>query len=161
MSADTDLVTFFERPYREGAYVPPHILGDWDAVEASNVAADSTADELLLGLASCPVLEKLTFSGKCATSVKLVPGRAGTLSKSLFWLHGVIQHATLFLYGMSGAECLDRLLDMQGMGKIPSGVLEIELEDLRNEFRVYVRNRIVGQKVGEGERMNGNGGEEV
>lgn len=155
--ASPDIVTFFERPYREGAYVPPHILGDWEAVEASNRAADSTADYFLTGIAHSSMLESIVFSGKAATSVKMVPGRTGDLRRAVLFLHGVVNHATLFLFGMSGAELLDRALDLQGAGKLASEALAVTVEEAagKDGFEIEVRHRMKGRTVGECDQGEG------
>ena len=110
--------------------MPPHILGDWDAVEASNMAADVTGTHLLHGVASSVALHTLRFMGKGAASVKMVPGRSGLLSESVAWLHSVVAHANsyLYLYGFSGAELVARLLDMQQREGSDVPPIEIELD---------------------------------
>ena len=157
VTASRDItVTSFERPYRIGAYVPPHILGDWDDVEASNRAADRCGEDLLLSLAATststsshkdsgggnwgPLLEELSFVGKCSSSLKLVPSKKGSGHASLSWLHSVVNHATVFLFGMSGAELADRLIDLQGCGKVRDGVVRVELGDGEDEdaFRIVI-----------------------
>lgn len=47
---DDSLVTRFERPYREGNYIPPHIWGDAAAEEESGRAAERAAALLILRL---------------------------------------------------------------------------------------------------------------
>jgi hypothetical protein len=69
-------VASFERPYREGAYAIPHILNDWEDVEASNDAADRAAGHLRASLARGPAPRTLGLAGPCAASIKLIPYRA-------------------------------------------------------------------------------------
>lgn len=68
------LVRQFERPYREGIYVPPHILGDMEALEHSQAAAAGcAAAELWEGLVASGALKELRFEGRCAGRIKVVP----------------------------------------------------------------------------------------
>lgn len=131
---DQDAIVAFERPYREGMYVPPHILNDWEAVTGSNEAADAAVNALLHGLSRksvMPVLEKVVLLGDGALSMKIVPGIMGNLPHAVPWLHSVTQQATMFLYGVNGAELLDRYLDLLASGRIDEGLLSIELFPLR------------------------------
>lgn len=110
--------------------VPPHLLGDWDAVEASNRAADTTTEHFLRGIASAPLLERLIIEGECTKSVKMVPTleEEGGGAVILPWLHEITKHATLYLYGMSGGEIAERAQRMQAEGSLSPGALEIEID---------------------------------
>jgi hypothetical protein len=153
--SDPTLVTAFERPYREGDYVPPHILGDMDAVELSNMAADRSAAHLLTALAESPKLHRLTFSGECATSVKLIPCSGAVTNEhspvstslaaaqQISWVHNITKQATLYLYGMSGAELLDRLLDLRAAGRLSETALNIAIEDDQGSFTIGVTAQAV------------------
>jgi hypothetical protein len=61
---DPGLVATFERPYREGAFVPPHIYADEAAVEASGRAAGAAVGEMVRGLATCRRLLVRLDSGR-------------------------------------------------------------------------------------------------
>ncbi|GAB4816889.1 hypothetical protein N2152v2_003935 [Parachlorella kessleri] len=75
------LVRQFERPYREGIYVPPHILADMDALEHSHHAAAScAAKDFFDGVSHSKALQVLHLGGGCGGSgVKFVPMRPGDL----------------------------------------------------------------------------------
>lgn len=47
----------FERPYREGHYVPPHILGDMEQLERSQEAAASAVSDFFCGCARSGALK--------------------------------------------------------------------------------------------------------
>jgi len=140
---DRELVAFFERPYREGDYVPPHLLGDWDAIEASNRAADATAEHFIRSIvADRSILERLEFRGDCSLSVKIVPHYPAMGSTSVSWLHNITQQATFFLYGLSGAEFLDRTLDLTAASKLPVEAVAIEVGIEEQAFIMHVRERV-------------------
>lgn len=115
----------FNHVFLHDAQVPPHILADWHAIEASNCVADTSASRLLLGLIQSDRLKSLTFVGACCNSIKLVPSDPEREIETLLWLHGVTQQSTPLLYGMSGAELIDRMLDLRAAGQIPYDALEI------------------------------------
>ena len=90
-------------------------MADWHAIEASNRVADITANRFLLGLSQSNRLRSLTFVGACCNSIKLVPSDPGCEVETLLWLHSVTQQSTPLLYGMSGAELLDRMIDLRAV----------------------------------------------
>ncbi|EFN53783.1 hypothetical protein CHLNCDRAFT_58449 [Chlorella variabilis] len=102
---DRQLIATFERPYREGNFVPPHIWGDEEADDNSKQAAEMTANHFLATLPCCSSrLERLRLEGAAAASTKFMPvlphGRA-----SLQWLWSVVRLQGLHnLYGLSGHE---------------------------------------------------------
>jgi hypothetical protein len=138
-SPDPAMVAAFRRPYAEGDYVPPHILGDWDAVEQSNWAADRTANFLLEGLAGSEATRTLCVRGGSANSVKLIPGgNEGFIS----WVHSVAQQSVQYLYGMSGAELAERLKDLMAAGAMEglAGAVEVSVvEGVARGFDISVR----------------------
>ena len=122
---DPELIHRFERPYREGRYVPPHILGDFEALELSNRAADATLDYMLTGMSHSLLLEQLSICEK-AQSLKLVPAAVGTSGASVKFLQSVCRHKTAYLYGCSEVEMIDRLQRMVMEQKLTSSALELE-----------------------------------
>lgn len=134
---DENLVKTFLRPYMEGDYVPPHILADQEAVEMSALAADKAAIYMLGFLARCSFLESISFVGDCAKSVKIIPALSGesTILSQVDFVHGVTAQASLYLFGCSGAEFLDRLMDMTAVGRLADNHLEIYVDDSGSYFR--------------------------
>lgn len=110
-------------------------------MEESNAAANFTASEFLLGLARCQVLRSIVFTGECAKSIKLVPGRAGRLAKANLWLHSVTHQATYFLFGMSSAELQNLVKDLQSAGLLGYDAINICINDVfLNGYRVVIGN---------------------
>lgn len=134
---DPELVHMFQKPYKEGAYVPPHILGDWEVVEMSHRATDSACTTLLESLRSSPTLKTLTISGEASQSVKIIPCAAMNESEDLSWISSITEQASSLLYGMSGEELSDRLDLLQVMNateSLPHSlhlVVQSEGEDFR------------------------------
>lgn len=116
--ADEHLVWTFERPFREGHFVPPHIWADEEADNASRRAAEATASSLMRCLAAPGRrLQDLKITGPCASSVKFQPLSARCPgAESLRWLWSVIYLQGLaFLVGLSSAEMRRRVLDLRAL----------------------------------------------
>ena len=123
---DEELVELFQKPYKEGAYVPPHILGDWNAVETSHRATDTTCTLMLQNLSQSKALKALVFAGEGAQSLKIIPALFGNEGLTLQWISGVTEQSSSLLYGMSGEELKDRLHVLQMMkGMESTKALEI------------------------------------
>jgi len=150
---DSEAITAFERPYREGRYVPPHILADPEAIEASLKSLDMAMECLLSGIASSLKLEVLSFCSECAESVKLVPGRAGNLRSSVNFLHSVVSHQLEYLPGICGLDLFDRLQILEERGTLPESAIYLEAVSPEEDgfinddasrwyFRLVVENRL-------------------
>ncbi|PRW33578.1 TMV resistance N [Chlorella sorokiniana] len=101
---DPRLIATFERPYREGNFVPPHIWGDEEADDNSKQAADMAANHLLATLPSCPRLQRVRVVGAAAASLKFMPA-APHAAASLQWLWSVVRLQGLHnLLGLSAHE---------------------------------------------------------
>lgn len=101
---DQRLVATFERPYREGNFVPPHIWGDEEADDKSKQAAEMAGNYFLSELPNCARLQRLRLAGGAAASAKFMPVRHGARD-SLAWLWSVVRMQGLQnLYGLSGCE---------------------------------------------------------
>lgn len=115
---DADLLEMFQKPYKEGAYVPPHILGDWELVEMSHRATDSACTILLESLRTSSMLRSLAISGEASQSLKIIPSFAMNESADLSWISSITEQSSSLLYGMSGEELTHRLDILQVM-RIP------------------------------------------
>lgn len=112
---DVELIELFQKPYKEGAYVPPHILGDWEVVEMSHRATDSACTLLLEYLSASSLLRKLTIVGEACQSLKIIPSISMSEPEDLYWISGITEQASSLLYGMSGEEFQERLELLQMM----------------------------------------------
>ncbi|KAL4419839.1 hypothetical protein ABPG75_006937 [Micractinium tetrahymenae] len=120
--ADPKLIRTFERPYREGNFVPPHIWGDEEADDNSKHAAELAANHWLASLPECSVLEHFSLCGPASYSCKFMPVAALRQRHSLKWLWSVVRLQGLHnLYGLSGRE-------MQARQQLFEGRLSFELE---------------------------------
>lgn len=109
-----ELVVDFERPYREGDYLPPHILANMHAVFESNAAADRSVMQLLDGFAKSR-LQLLEFRGNCHRSIKLVPRTESSLTYDpVVWLHSVMSQRIDSLYGLNYEEFRAKVDIMEG-----------------------------------------------
>jgi len=138
---DPELVDMFQKPYKEGAYVPPHILGDWEVVEMSHRATDRACTILLESLQTSPTLQTLAISGEASQSVKIVPSVAMKESEDLSWISSITEQASSLLYGMSGEELshrLDLLHVMNVRESLPHN-LHLVLSGESEDFRFVVR----------------------
>eukprot|EP00890_Picochlorum_soloecismus_P002509 jgi/Picsp_1/3259/NSC_06099-R1_hypothetical protein CHLNCDRAFT_58449 [Chlorella variabilis] len=135
---DQELVQLYQRPYREGAYVPPHILGDWDAIETSHRAADSACTSLLEFLAHSPELESIQFGGMCSESVKIVPALPQQELDMLLWISKITEQASSLLFGMSGIELMDRLIQLVQMRLLDHGQQRINIDLKQDSFSIAI-----------------------
>lgn len=137
--ADNTLVNNFRRPYVEGDYVPPHILADQEAVEMSTLAANRAGGYMVSLLSESKLLKCISFSGDCARSLKVIPAFQSadnsTVSQVEF-IHNVTAQALLYLFGLSGAEILDRALDMVATGRLDDKRISILIDDLSQTFKI-------------------------
>jgi len=154
---DQEVITAFERPYREGRYVPPHILADPDAQEASSKASEKTMEYLLSGVASSLKLEVLSFWGTISSSgITLVPGNLGYLRFSVEFLHSVVKHRLKYLPVVDGWELRDRLDIMEETKTLPASAVKLDLHEdecfydefgSKDNFRVIVESRAFSGKM--------------
>lgn len=112
---DRELLTLFQKPYREGAYVPPHILADWEVIEMSHRATDRACTILLEHVSASNMLQSLTVSGEACQSLKIIPSLSMNESEDLSWISSITEQASSLLYGMSGEELKHRLDILQMM----------------------------------------------
>ncbi|PSC75017.1 ADP-ribosylation factor 9 [Micractinium conductrix] len=106
---DRQLIRTFERPYREGSFVPPHIWGDEEADDKSKDAAAMTANHFLVRLPSAGRLQRLSVRGGAAHSLKFMPVAPGGVASSLNWLWSVVRLQGMHqMYGLSGEEMDER-----------------------------------------------------
>ena len=130
----------YQRPYREGAYVPPHILGDWDAIETSHRAADSACTSLLENLARSTELQSIQFRGMCSESVKIVPSLPQQELDMLLWISKITEQASSLLFGMSGIELLDRVIQLVQMRLLQQDRINIDLQ--QDSFSIAISTSI-------------------
>lgn len=131
--ADPKLIRTFERPYREGNFVPPHIWGDEEADDNSKRAAELAANHWLASLPESAVLERFRLCGPAAHSCKFMPVAAPRQRDALKWLWSVVRLQGLHnLYGLSGRE-------MQARQQLFEGRLALELEQSAFCLRVVQR----------------------
>jgi hypothetical protein len=137
---DPEVIRIFERPYREGRYVPPHILGDGEALEASRKAADKTLEYMLTGLARSTELKMVQFDGISSESLKLVPGEAGKCRAAVKFLQGVCRDKAMYLYGASQQDITSRLLKLERSKKLSVRALNLAVHDLYGDFRIFIND---------------------
>ncbi|KAL4435409.1 hypothetical protein ABPG77_006171 [Micractinium sp. CCAP 211/92] len=131
--ADPKLIRTFERPYREGNFVPPHIWGDEEADDNSKHAAELAANHWLASLPESTMLERFRLCGPAAHSCKFMPVAAPSQRDSLKWLWSVVRLQGLHnLYGLSGRE-------MQARQQLFEGRLAIEQDQAAFCIRVVQR----------------------
>eukprot|EP00889_Picochlorum_renovo_P004899 jgi/Picre1/31929/NNA_007277.t1 len=135
---DTELLDVFQRPYREGAYVPPHILGDWNAVETSHRATDAACTVLLESMGNSETLQSMTISGEGAHSLKIIPSLPGQEYRMLSWISSITEQASSLLYGMNGEEFQERLAALKMMRVIDSDRMQIDTTE--SSFRFQIKN---------------------
>jgi len=126
--ADQELVHLYQRPYREGAYVPPHILGDWDAIETSHRAADAACTSLLEFLAHSRELQSIRFRGMCSESLKIVPALPQLELEMILWISKITEQASSLLFGMSGMELMGRVIQLVQMRLLEHEKISIDLK---------------------------------
>ena len=144
---DEELVELFQKPYKEGAYVPPHILGDWNAVETSHRATDTTCTFMLQNLSQSKVLKALAFAGEGAQSLKIIPALSGNEGPTLEWISGVTEQASSLLYGMSGEELkhrLDVLQMMKGMESTKALEIVMPQDSHQHTFTFTIDSQPIG-----------------
>lgn len=100
---DGAIVSLFRNPFLEGRYVPPHVLADWDMIEASHRATDLTCSQMLEQIARAHLLRRLRVSEE-AGSVKVVPVSEGDEMASLRWVSSISEHQSQLMFGLSGSE---------------------------------------------------------
>lgn len=134
---DTELLDVFQRPYREGAYVPPHILGDWNAVETSHRATDAACTVLLESMGNSETLwSSMTISGEGAHSIKIIPSLSGQEYYTLSWISGITEQASSLLYGMNGEEFQERLAALTMMRVIDPDRMHIDATESSIRFQI-------------------------
>ena len=108
--ADRGIVELFRNPFVEGRYVPPHVLADWDMIEASHRATDLTCSEFLnqLGGERRPGTLRLLSILEEANSIKIIPAHPGEECESLRWVSSISEHQQQLLFGFSVEEFQSR-----------------------------------------------------
>ena len=104
--AERGIVSIFRNPFLEGRYVPPHVLADWDMIEASHRATDLTCSEFIEQLGSSDRSEglRLLTIQEEANSIKVIPATPGDECESLRWVSSISEHQQQLLFGFSGEE---------------------------------------------------------
>ncbi len=135
-----EVIRLFERPYREGRYVPPHILADGEALEASIKTVDETIDCMLKGLARSSKTEILQFSSNTSKMIKVVPGTGG--GKSVEFLHNVCRSRIMYVYGVTTDDIMGRVEYLEASCLLPRHAFDMACNDETGDYRITVDKQL-------------------